>query len=142
MENASGFLNPLETAVLEIYLLWVLRPSKCYPSMTQILGTKSSLSGNFFPKLVRVREAGSPERRKEQIYFSPTHLMSTWIIMEPRGGESLWLDPLRNAALDGHPEGALGCGKMYCSTKYFHSKTQKDQQKHWGPRTVRDEPPL
>lgn len=62
--------------------------------------------------------------------------------MEALGGESFRLDALRDAALDGHPEGALGWGKMYCSTKYLHSKTQRNQQKHWGPRTVRDEPPL
>lgn len=68
--------------------------------------------------------------------------MPTWIIMEALGGESLLLDALRNAALHGHPEGALGWGKMYCSTKYLHSKTQRDQQKHCGPRTVRDKPPL
>lgn len=83
VENASGFWNPLETAVLESYLLWVLPPPKGDPFMTQTPGTGRPLSSVaclgmfYFPKLLRVWEAGSPERKRREHILSPMHPMPT-----------------------------------------------------------------
>lgn len=81
VENASGFLNPLEIAVLESHLLWVLPPPKGYPSTTQTPGTGHPLSSVTclgivcFPKLLRVWKAGSPEWKIREHIFSPVHPM-------------------------------------------------------------------
>lgn len=64
--------------------LWSPKAFQSYPSITQTPGTGHRLSSlaclgiSCSPKPLRVREAGSPERRRrEQIYFSPTPPMPT-----------------------------------------------------------------
>ena len=114
MESALGFLNLLEIAVLEIHLLWVLWTPNGYLPMTQTPGTGRPLSSLaclgifYFPKLLRVWESGSPERkRREQIYFSRLTPFPPESTVEALSGESALAghSGLGNAALGGTLEG-------------------------------------
>ncbi|KAF6099788.1 hypothetical protein HJG60_011520 [Phyllostomus discolor] len=114
VESALGFLNLLEVAVLEIHFLRVLWTPKGYRSMTQTPGTghpPSSLTclGIFyFPKPLRVWEAGSPGRkRRKQIYFSQSTPFPPESTAEALSGESALAgrSGLGNVVLGGTLEG-------------------------------------
>lgn len=81
--------------MLEIHLLQVLWTPNGYRSMTQTPGTGHAMSSLacvgifYFPKLLRVWEAGSPGRkRSKQIYFSQRTPFPPESTAEALSGES------------------------------------------------------